>query len=469
MAEAAPLLWRNSQRRRSLNMAPDSRVSVIRESRRSLNMGTRESGRGSEAKGEDKGEDKGEAAQWTVESISRMAANDDALGKEIGSIRRAQTKAPRLRRSQLAGAASSSDLEPEMSLTRRVSWQPGLSLLPLSPGSRARLLLDMLAVLNAFFSAAWFPLASFFVPDSCDSFSYRLGVTLGYISSVLGLLDVAAGFVTAFYEDGNLVISPREIACAYLQGWFALDLFANVPLHSLSIVAVRGLEQAAGATACPLDTGWRHWLAFAGVNHLLRLARLERVLRGVSSGFVARVTAKVGINPSLLRLLCLFTAMSFAFHCIACYWWHVRRAAYELHDSERSGVELGAFGDSDEMILRALAERDPHPLPISSLYALALFWSVTTSMGFEPPILPTTAAEQLYTVAVVLFGVVVAAFVVGSATSIVASMDAISSKRKHELRLLEQYMHSRQVPHALRQRVVGFYEYVTGALASPIP
>ena len=86
-------------------------------------------------------------------------------------------------------------------------------------------------------------------------------------------------------------------------------------------------------------------------------------------------------------------------------------------------------------------------------------------MGFEPPILPTTAAEQLYTVAVVLFGVVVAAFVVGSATSIVASMDAISSKRKHELRLLEQYMHSRQVPHALRQRVVGFYEYVTGALA----
>lgn len=244
----------------------------------------------------------------------------------------------------------------------------------------------------------------------------------------------------------------------------ALDLFANLPLHSLSIVVARGLEQAAGATACPLDTGWRHWLAFAGVNHLLRLARVKRVLRGVSSSFVARVTAKVGINPSFLRLLCLFTAINFAFHCIGCYWWHVRRAAYELHDSERSGVELGAFGDSDEMIMRALAERDPFPLPISSLYSLAAFWSVTTSMGFEPPIPPTTAAEQLYTVAVVLFGVVVAAFVVGGATSIVASMDAISSQRKHELRLLEQYMHSRHVPHALRQRIVGFYEYVTGAL-----
>ena len=115
----------------------------------------------------------------------------------------------------------------------------------------------------------------------------------------------------------------------------ALDLFANLPLHSLSIVVARGLEQAAGATACPLDTGWRHWLAFAGVNHLLRLARVKRVLRGVSSSFVARVTAKVGINPSFLRLLCLFTAINFAFHCIGCYWWHVRRAAYELHDSER--------------------------------------------------------------------------------------------------------------------------------------
>ncbi len=67
-------------------------------------------------------------------------------------------------------------------------------------------------------------------------------------------------------------------------------------------------------------------------------------------------------------------------------------------------------------------------------------------MGFEPPIPPTTAAEQLYTVGVVLFGVIVTSFVVGSATSIVASMDAIASKRKQDLRLLEQYMHSHQVP-----------------------
>ena len=154
-------------------------------------MGTHESGRGSETEGEDEGEDKSEAAQWTVESISRMAANDDALGKEISSIRRAQAKAPRPRRGQLAGDAPSSDPEPQM-LTHML-WQPRLSrLLPLSPDSCARLLLDMLAVLNAFFSATWFPLAGFFVPDSCDSFSYRLGVTLGYISSVLGVLDVAA-------------------------------------------------------------------------------------------------------------------------------------------------------------------------------------------------------------------------------------------------------------------------------------
>ena len=36
----------------------------------------------------------------------------------------------------------------------------------------------------------------------------------------------------------------------------------------------------------------------------------------VSSSFVARVTAKVGINPSFLRLLCLFTAINYivAFH-----------------------------------------------------------------------------------------------------------------------------------------------------------
>ena len=81
-------------------------------------------------------------------------------------------------------------------------------------------------------------------------------------------------------------------------------------------------------------------------------------------------------------------------------WWHVRRAAYELHDSERSGVELDAFGVSDEMIMRAhwrSAIRFPCPSPRST-HLPRFVWSVTTSMGFEPPIPPTTAAEQLYTV-----------------------------------------------------------------------
>ena len=72
---------------------------------------------------------------------------------------------------------------------------------------------------------------------------------------------------------------------------------------------------------------------------------------------------------------------------------------------------------------------------ISYQYCLALFWAVTTSMGFEPPIAPSGPLEQLYVVLVVIFGVMVTSFVVGSATSIVASMDAISSKRKQELRL----------------------------------
>ena len=52
-------------------------------------------------------------------------------------------------------------------------------------------------------------------------------------------------------------------------------------------------------------------------------------------------------------------------------------------------------------------------------------------MGFEPPILPTTPPEQLYTVTVVLFGVIVTSFVVGSVTSIVVTM---STKHEHHER-----------------------------------
>ena len=135
---------------------------------------------------------------------------------------------------------------------------------------------------------------------------------------------MALFFCTAFREDGNLVTSPRRIARQYLQAsapppispdlaqsrpisppvttrspqsWFWIDLAANLPLWSISTILSGTLPTLEPSGACLPGMGWQHWMRFGGVNHLLRLTRVQRVLEGLSSGFVANVTAKVPPPP----------------------------------------------------------------------------------------------------------------------------------------------------------------------------
>ena len=395
--------------------------------------------------------------QWTVDSITRMAVNDEELAGEIAGIRMAQTKAI---------GKTKTELE-QMSLKRAgmvSSWGMLMRELPLQPGSRARRAIDAVAFVNALFSAAWFPLEGYFSPSACDRWTYVIAVPLAQIATVCGMLDVALFFVTAYREDGNLVTDQAKITRRYLRGWFAIDLLANLPVWSITAL-VNHSEAAESRCYGSWGAHASGWYRFAGINHLLRLMRLQRVLEGLSNSFVARITAKLGINPSLLRLLKLLAWMCVSFHGVACYWWHVRRVEYDWANVRNDeGEPASTFGAGEPLIERVLP--DVEKFWVSHQYCLSLWWSVTTTMGFEAPLIPDGPLEQLYVVAVILLGVMVTSFVIGSATSIVTNMDAISSKRKQELSLLEQYMHSQHVPHALRQRVIGFYEYVTNQIKS---
>ena len=445
-----------SRTRDRANSHPDSPRAERPRSRRASNDASIVS-----AHGLNRATDSGGATtRWTVDGISRMAVNDEELAGEIAGIRMAQTKAI---------GKTKIELE-QMSLKRAgmgSSWGMLRRELPLQPGSRARRAIDAIAFVNALFSAAWFPLEGYFSPQACDRWTYAIAVPLAQIATVCGILDVALFFVTAYREDGNLVTDQAKITRRYLRGWFAIDLLANLPVWSITAL-VNHSDAAESRCYGSWGAHASGWYRFAGVNHLLRLMRLQRVLEGLSNSFVARITAKIGINPSLLRLLKLLAWMCVSFHSVACYWWHVRRVEYDWAKvNNDEGEPASTFGANEPLIQRVLPEVEE--FWVSHQYCLSLWWSVTTTMGFEAPLMVDGPLEQLYVAAVIMLGVMVTSFVIGSATSIVTNMDAISSKRKQELSLLEQYMHSQHVPHALRQRVIGFYEFVTNQIKSLDP
>ena len=54
-------------------------------------------------------------------------------------------------------------------------------------------------------------------------------VSVIYAIAILFMLDIALNFNTAFYQNGKMVTSRRDIAKYYLETWLFLDLIATFP------------------------------------------------------------------------------------------------------------------------------------------------------------------------------------------------------------------------------------------------
>lgn len=106
-------------------------------------------------------------------------------------------------------------------------------------------------------------------------------------------LDMALNFITAFYDNGKVVVVPGQIILHYLRGWFFVDLFGTLPFESFS-TSSHGAERK-----------FVKLLKFLKIPRLLRLARLRRVLQGKGQ----YVTFVVYLALSILSI-----------HAVGCLW-----------------------------------------------------------------------------------------------------------------------------------------------------
>ena len=73
---------------------------------------------------------------------------------------------------------------------------------------------------------------------------------------------------------------------------------------------------------------------------------------------------------------------------------------------------------------------------------------------------PFTFIECFYTIFVCVVGVFMMAFIVGGATSSLATMDAAAQKLRTQLDTINHYMRYRRVPTRLRKQVNAYFQYL---------
>lgn len=174
----------------------------------------------------------------------------------------------------------------------------------------------------------WDILICVFVLYNSFSIPYELAFTIGE-SEVIGginwavdslfLIDIFVGFRTSFIDkDGKEVICGWKIASHYLHTSFLIDIIATVPIDLIAREAFRNSDPR---------------LQLFGIFKMGRLARLERIIRMLTSTQTVKVVA---------QLCYMMISILIYLHWYCCiYWLIVKNDAvwlpnYLMHDQARS-------------------------------------------------------------------------------------------------------------------------------------
>jgi hypothetical protein len=224
--------------------------------------------------------------------------------------------------------------------------------------------------------------------------------SLVYCDSVITLVffaDLLLNFYRPVTHKGKVIDAPQELARYYISRWFVGDLLAAIPFGLLF--------------GSPL---WQ----------LLRLLKLVRVVQRMRHWRQREIQ-----HATRLRLAFFVYWLALIAHWLACGW----------------------------LALRGM----PDDTGRWTSYIRALYWCITTlaSVGYGD-ITPTTNAQMVYAMVVMLIGVGIYGYIIGNVANLLANIDLAKGHYLANLERLSAFMRYRHIPPRLQRRIYDYYTYL---------
>ncbi len=247
--------------------------------------------------------------------------------------------------------------------------------------------------------------------------------------NALFAVDIVLCFITAVTDKrtNELIYEPRLIAVQYLRGWFLLDVLSTFPFDEF------------------FQGGQLRILRILRVSRLLKLLRVLRLKRLPRS--VEALEEKLGLNPSIYRLVGLLSKIVAMGHLISCFFFFIAKT---VSDQDRHGfLERTVAFDNDLTVVEA---------PPRDQYMIVLYWTFVTvfGVGFGDYV-PVATLERAVSVAIMLVGSCFVGLIIGSMVTILSDENKERSDRMNAVKL---YMSDFEVPTALRRQILRFYTYM---------
>ena len=261
---------------------------------------------------------------------------------------------------------------------------------------------------------------------------WNLSVDFAFIA------DIVLSFRTSFFVEGHLQRDGWLIAQHYLKGNFVVDLIGSFPLQ---LVLQTVSEEGKSDPTARLNRQLRLLRLFK-LNRLLRLFRLAKKLKYLE--------LLIKFNPSVLRVIKLIVFMMLICHWLGCAWWFV--SDLELSATSTPTISQNSWQPSSELLSSEL---------LGPQFAAAFFWGASMATAMLPyDVEPATEVEQYFTIFCMTLGLVLQAYVIGSVTSALSTMDSKKALASGKLDTISAYLQIHSVSPELKGHILEFYEYL---------
>jgi len=300
------------------------------------------------------------------------------------------------------------------------------------PESRFRTHWDTFLVYWYLFSMFVLPYGVAFVTSGHKGF-----LVFELISFGLYTLDIVFNVRTTFHHGQGYETASWPIMLAYIKKYFVADVLAVAFILPINAVV------------------WDFHLNPTSyvVYKIMRLFPLVKML-GLRAA-LKRLEWQSISHDTLYRLAKMIITLLLLLHWTGCSYWIVGQLSYTYYRTkDRSGLLPWC-----PQVENPLCDGSGSATRCGEAYLRSVMWALSIVTGGGNRGTPNNQLESVYEIIVTVIVVMVYTVMIGTATSIVQSLNALETERKSRMSSIVTALQRQKVPINLQKRVLQFYEY----------
>jgi len=289
------------------------------------------------------------------------------------------------------------------------------------PGSPSLKYWDAIVIIALIYTAVLTPYEISFLTED-PVFGNRF--IINRIVDSIFALDIMIMFFRSYNDGKKFVHKLSKIARHYVEHGFFVDIISTFPFS----LCARFFE---GSLMSDLSM-----VRFIRLMRLMKLLRITKISR-----FYERLESSTSISyywTSVVKFAGLIFIVS---HWIACTW----RLCVQFEDQHAGETWLFISGFTDEAP--------------EATYIYCLYFAVTTitTIGYGDAANPSTTAERMLALLLMVVGGTIWAYILGTICSLVATVEAKQSEQRKTMHMLNSFMIAEKLPREMQIRVRKYF------------